>query len=119
VQGRPSDAYPWFWEVYTWVEGETEPVEKIDAVQAARDLAAFVWALQGIDPAGAPPGRGIPLAVRDEEIRYWLGRFDGDAAVRAEWKRALAAPPWGGRPFGTTSTSTRATGSYGTDAFVP
>ena len=98
AQGRPSVEYPWFWDIYTWVEGETTAVEEIDAVQAARDLAAFVAALQQVDPAGAPPGRGIPLAERDVEIRYWLARFDGDPAVTAEWERALAAPPWNGPP---------------------
>ena len=98
AQGRPSRAYPWFWDVCTWVEGETEPVEAIDAVQAARDLAALVAALQRVNPAGAPQGRGIPLAQRDEEIRYWLARFDGDPVVSEEWERALAAPPWEGPP---------------------
>ena len=98
AQGRPTSDYPWFWEVYTWVEGETAPVEAIDAIQAARDLAAFVGALQQVDPAGAPSGRGIPLAERDEEIRYWLARFDRAPAVTAEWERALAAPPWDGPP---------------------
>ena len=98
AQGTPSREYPWFWDVYTWVEGETLPVEEIDAMQAARDLAALVAALQQVDPAGAPPGRGIPLAERDEGIQYWLARFDGDPAVRAEWQRALAAPPWEGLP---------------------
>lgn len=98
AQGRPSRAYPWFWDVCTWVEGETEPVEAIDAVQAARDLAALVAALQRVNPAGAPQGRGIPLAQRDEEIRYWLARFDGDPVVSEEWERALAAPPWQGPP---------------------
>jgi len=98
AQGRPSDAYPWFWEIHTWVEGETVPVADIDDVQAARDLAAFVRALQRVSPAGAPPGRGIPLAERDREIRAWLARFDGDPAVAAEWERALAAPPWEGPP---------------------
>jgi aminoglycoside phosphotransferase (APT) family kinase protein len=39
AQGRPSGDYPWFWEVHTWLEGETLPVESIDAIQAARDLA--------------------------------------------------------------------------------
>ena len=52
------------------------PVDEIDAIQAARDLAAFVAALQRVDPAGAPPGRGIPLAERDEEMRYWLAKKD-------------------------------------------
>jgi aminoglycoside phosphotransferase (APT) family kinase protein len=98
AQGRPTGAFPWFWDVYSWVEGETVPVEEIDAIQAARDLAVFVAALQAVDPAGAPPGRGIPLAERDAEIRYWLARFDGDAAVTAEWERALAAAPWDGPP---------------------
>jgi aminoglycoside phosphotransferase (APT) family kinase protein len=98
AQGRPSDDYPWFWEIHTWVEGETLPVDEIDALQAARDLAALVEALQQVSPAEAPRGRGIPLAERDREVRYWLTRFDGDRAVRAAWERALAAPPWNGRP---------------------
>jgi aminoglycoside phosphotransferase (APT) family kinase protein len=98
AQGRPSDEYPWFWDIYTWVEGEMAPVEEIDAIEAARDLAAFVAALQQVDPASAPPGRGIPLAERDEEIRYWLARFGGDPAVTSEWERALAAPAWEGPP---------------------
>ena len=98
AQGRPSGEYPWFWDVYRWVEGEMALVEEIDTVQAARDLAAFVATLQQVDPAGAPRGRGIPLAERDEEIQYWLARFDGDPTVTAEWERALAAPPWDGPP---------------------
>jgi aminoglycoside phosphotransferase (APT) family kinase protein len=98
AQGRPSGEYPWFWNVHTWIGGETAPVGEIDAIQAAHDLAAFVAALQQVDPAGAPPGRGIPLAERDVEIQYWLARFDGDPAVTAEWERSLAAPPWEGPP---------------------
>lgn len=98
AQGRPTGEYPWYWDVCTWVDGKTTPVEEIDAIEAARDLAAFVAVLQQVDPAGAPPGRGIPLAERDREIRYWLGRFDSDPAVTAEWERALAAPPWHGPP---------------------
>jgi aminoglycoside phosphotransferase (APT) family kinase protein len=98
AQGVPSAEYPWFWEVHRWIEGETAPLEAIDAIRAARDLAAFVAALQRVSPAGGPPGRGIPLAERDKDIRYWLSRFDGDAAVTAEWERALAAQPWDGPP---------------------
>ena len=98
TQGRPSADYPWFWDVYTWVDGETAPLEEIDAIQAARDLAALVAAMQQVDPAGAPPGRGIPLAERDPEFRHWLARFDGDPAAAVEWERALAAPPWEGPP---------------------
>jgi aminoglycoside phosphotransferase (APT) family kinase protein len=98
AQGRPTADYPWFWDVHTWVGGETAAIDEIDAIQAARDLAGFVAALQRVDPAGAPPGRGIPLAERDEATRYWLARFGGDPAVTAGWERALAAPPWDGPP---------------------
>jgi aminoglycoside phosphotransferase (APT) family kinase protein len=98
AQGRPTAEYPWFWNVQTWVEGETVPVDEVDAVQAARDLAAFVEALQRVDPAGAPSGRGIPLAKRDEEFQHWLARFDGDQSVAELWESALAAPPWDGPP---------------------
>jgi len=98
AQGWPGAGYPWFWEIHSWVEGKIVPVEEIDAVQAARDLAALVEALQGIDSAGAPPGRGIPLALRDEQMQYWWARFDGDPRARETWRLALAAPPWDGPP---------------------
>jgi aminoglycoside phosphotransferase (APT) family kinase protein len=98
AQGRPTRDYPWFWDVHTWLEGESVPVAAIDAVQAARDLAAFVAALQQVDPAGAPRGRGIPLVERDPEIRRRLSGFQGDAAVSEAWERALEAPPWTGPP---------------------
>jgi len=98
AQGRPGAGYPWHWEIHTWVDGETVPVEAIDSVQAAIDLAAIVRALQQIDPAGAPPGRGNPLAERDAEMQGWLAEYDGDPAAAGEWGRALAAPAWGGPP---------------------
>jgi aminoglycoside phosphotransferase (APT) family kinase protein len=98
AQGRPSENYPWFWEIHTWVEGDTVRVDEIDKIEAARDLAAFIKAMQQLDLAGAPQGRGIPLAARDERVRYWLAQFDGDPDVTTAWERALAAPPWDGRP---------------------
>ncbi|MFD1136453.1 aminoglycoside phosphotransferase family protein [Paenibacillus urinalis] len=98
AQGHPNNEYPWFWEIHTWVEGKTVPIEEMDVIQAARDLADFVGALQQINPSEGPPGRGIPLAQRNEEFQYWLARFDGDPAVSAVWESALAAPPWNGPP---------------------
>lgn len=99
AQGHPNDAYPWFWEIHTWLEGEVVPVEEIDAIQAARDLAALVEALQHVNPADAPPGRGIPLAERAEGMTWWFDRFKGDPRVRSEWERIVAtAPPWEGPP---------------------
>jgi aminoglycoside phosphotransferase (APT) family kinase protein len=98
AQGRPGAGYPWFWEVHTWVEGESVPVEEIDAIQAARNLAVVVAAMQRIDPAGAPAGRGIPLARRDSEFRPWLALYGDDAIVTAAWERAVAVPAWDGPP---------------------
>jgi aminoglycoside phosphotransferase (APT) family kinase protein len=98
AQGRPTREYPWFWDVLTWVEGAMAPVDEIDAIDAARDLATFVAAMQNVDPAGAPPGRGTSLAERDEEVRYWVERFDGDPVVTKEWERVLAAPAWDNSP---------------------
>ena len=98
ASGRASDEYPCLWGVYTWVEGEIVPVGEIDAVRAARDLAAFVAALQRVNPAGAPHGRGIPLSERDAEVRAWLATWEGDPRVEEEWERALAVPPWDGPP---------------------
>jgi aminoglycoside phosphotransferase (APT) family kinase protein len=67
ARGRPGAGYPWYWEVMTWIDGETAGIEAlVDRVQAAADLAGFVGALQRIDPAGAPRGRGVPLAQHDE-----------------------------------------------------
>ncbi|MDQ4058712.1 MAG: aminoglycoside phosphotransferase family protein [Actinomycetota bacterium] len=98
AQGRPTERYPWFWEIHTWVKGASTPVEGIDTIQAARDLCELIASLQAIDPTDGPRGRGIPLAERDEEIRYWFARFEGDSAAREEWDRALAARPWDGPP---------------------
>ncbi len=98
AQGRPNRSYPWFWDIHTWVEGETLPVESLDGIQAARDLAGFVAALQHLDLPGGPVGRGVPLADRDDDFRFWLARFDGDPAVVAVWEAARAAPPWPGPP---------------------
>jgi aminoglycoside phosphotransferase (APT) family kinase protein len=99
AQGRPGENYPWFWEIHTWVEGETVAIEEVDAIRAARDLAELVRALQRIDStAASPPGRGVALATRDAEFRRWLERLVVDPRVVTIWERALAAPPWAGPP---------------------
>src|SRR5262249_12525815 len=98
AQGAPTTEYPWYWDVHTWVDGATVGIEAIDAIEAAGDLAAFVAGLQRVDPTDAPPGRGVPLADRDPEFRYWIARYHGDPKVAVGWERALAAPPWEGPP---------------------
>jgi aminoglycoside phosphotransferase (APT) family kinase protein len=97
AQGEPAEGYPWYWQIQSWVAGTTLPLERIDAVEAARDLAAFVGPLQLAPSDGAPRGRGVPLAERDGAIRPRLASF-GDDAVTAEWERALEAPAWDGPP---------------------
>jgi aminoglycoside phosphotransferase (APT) family kinase protein len=104
AQGRPGAGYPFGWAVYSWLEGAAATVERIaDLDQAAVDLAAFIAALQQIDPADGPsPGehnvfRGAPLALRDETTRAAIdklaGEIDGGAATAA-WEDALEAPSW-------------------------
>ena len=43
AQGRPSGEYPWFWGIYTWVEGGTAAVAELDAIQVARGLACLLY----------------------------------------------------------------------------
>ncbi len=104
--GAPGEGYPWHWCVSPWLEGHDATAEHLrDLSEAATDLAAFLKALQRIDTTGAPrPGRhnffrGVPLAVRDDQIRQaipaWDGLMDLDA-VTAAWEAALAAPVWDG-----------------------
>jgi aminoglycoside phosphotransferase (APT) family kinase protein len=111
AKGTPALGYPWHWSVYRWLEGETATLERIaDACQAALELARFVAALEGIDPAGGPAAgahssfRGVPLAQRDAPTRAALvslhGVLEGDelAAAKAAWNAALEAPTWEGTP---------------------
>ena len=102
ADGRPGHGYPFEWSVYRWRDGvpaEREPIT--DAEQAADDLAAFVAALQRIDPAGGPtPGphnafRGAPLARFDGRTRASIAELGVDATA---WEEALAAPPWDRAP---------------------
>ncbi len=89
--GEPGAGYPCRWLVVNWLAGETGPVDELDPVEAARDLAAFVAALQEADAEGAPAGRDR-LADRDARTREHVARL-GAAALEA-WELALAAPRW-------------------------
>ena len=106
--GGPTDAYPWAWGVYRWLEGETLPADRLgEARGAASDLARFLSALRQIDTAGGPAAgppnssRGVPLATRDEAVRAAVAEL-GDTvdteAVTAIWEEALQAPEWHGAP---------------------
>lgn len=106
--GRPGEGYPWRWSVYQWLDGENATIECIaDPVQAARDLARFVAALQQIDPTGGPPPgehnffRGVPLSLRDAPTRAAIAELSGvldTHAVTTAWNIALQASEWHGSP---------------------
>jgi aminoglycoside phosphotransferase (APT) family kinase protein len=104
--GAPGLGYPWPWSIYRWLDGETvKPVDLAKAESLPHDLAAFLRALHGIEPAdGPPPGeqnffRGGPLSTYDREtreaIRVLQGRMDTETCARV-WDAALAST-WTGR----------------------
>jgi aminoglycoside phosphotransferase (APT) family kinase protein len=104
AEGMPAEGFPFTWSVYSWLKGETANLERItDLSQLAADLAAFVLALQRIDPTGGPsPGehnffRGAPLAKRDAATRAAIASLDGEIdidAATAAWEETLRAPEW-------------------------
>lgn len=106
--GEPGAGYPWRWSVYSWLDGELAAFEGLaDPVQAGRDLAQFIAALQRVETTGGPragqpnASRGVPLATRDEATRAAIdslrGVIDTDAATAA-WEASLRAPAWEGSP---------------------
>ncbi|PWJ08362.1 phosphotransferase [Streptomyces sp. NWU49] len=102
-RGGPGEGFPWPWSVYRWLEGANPVAGALDdPVSLARDLAALVTALRGVDATDGPPcHRGVPLAHRDvptrEAIARLAGRVDTDA-VTALWEEALGAPEHAGAP---------------------
>ena len=60
-RGEPGEGYPLGWSIVPWLEGENATRERLgDPVEAARELAAFLVALRGIDAGGGPePGSTI------------------------------------------------------------
>ena len=102
--GEPTEEFPYPWGVVRWLPGEMASLDCLDdPVQAARDLAAFVQALQACDPTGAPRHRrGEPIRHGDEIMRANIAQnaeldedFDTDA-LTAAWERVLAAPDYDG-----------------------
>lgn len=99
--GVPGEGYPYPWSIYRWIEGDNPEVGQIeDPETLTRDLAAFIVALQRVDPVGAPAaGRGRPLATRDTPMRAAIAASEGlidTAAVTTLWEAALRVPEWQG-----------------------
>ncbi|WP_428956534.1 aminoglycoside phosphotransferase family protein [Streptomyces sp. cg35] len=100
--GRPALGYPWSWAVTRWLDGEVATVEGLgDSTETARELAAFLLALQDFDPGanggpeGGPDTSGAALAQQDGSTRAAIAAvcdvFDGPA-MTALWDAALASP---------------------------
>ncbi|MGC4810842.1 aminoglycoside phosphotransferase family protein [Micromonospora sp. DT228] len=96
--GAPGDGYPGSWTAYRFIPGETTQPDRIgDPDVFARDLAAVVVALRGIDTGGRSwPGfgRGGPLAERDADVRAALavsGELTDTAALAEVWDRCRDA----------------------------
>jgi aminoglycoside phosphotransferase (APT) family kinase protein len=107
AKGEPADSYPWSWSVVSWMPGEDATTAPLDRGRLVADLAGFIAALRGIDPTGGPRpsaanfGRGVPLALRDDETRRWIEKARGlvdTRAVAAAWDDALRVPAWDGPP---------------------
>lgn len=106
--GEPGDGYPWPWLVSRWIGGRTPDPRCFRGAggnQLAGSVAAFLRALQAMDPASAPlrqPGqRGGALGPLDAEFRaavVRLGEPDQTLAALRIWDAALSAPPWSGAP---------------------
>ncbi|MET8045225.1 aminoglycoside phosphotransferase family protein [Micromonospora sp. NPDC005215] len=96
--GAPGDGYPGSWTAYRFIPGETAQPDRIDDPDVfARDLAAVVVALHGIDTGGRSwPGfgRGGPLADQDADVRAALavsGELTDTAALAEVWDRCRNA----------------------------
>jgi aminoglycoside phosphotransferase (APT) family kinase protein len=102
--GAPTQAFPLPWAVYTWIPGHMALPDRMnDTENAARDLAAFLSALQAIDTTGAPGHtyRGLPIQRADpatrEAITALPGTYDADLLTTL-WDAAQQAPAWSGDP---------------------
>jgi aminoglycoside phosphotransferase (APT) family kinase protein len=107
AKGEPADFYPWSWSVVSWMPGADATTAPLDRGRLVAELAGFIAALRGIDPTGGPRpsaanfGRGVPLALRDDETRRWIEKARGlidTRAVAAAWVDALRVPAWDGPP---------------------
>jgi aminoglycoside phosphotransferase (APT) family kinase protein len=101
AMGAPGEGYPFPWSVHRWLDGtDAGRSSVIDLTEFAVDLAAFLAALQQVDPSDGPrPGaenffRGAPLAHYDAQTRRAidvLGDTIDRAAVTAVWQRAVSS----------------------------
>ncbi|WP_203718864.1 aminoglycoside phosphotransferase family protein [Asanoa siamensis] len=101
--GLPGQGYPWPWSVCAWIDGEIAArVPVADRRPVAAALAEFMTRLHVPAPPDAPvnPVRGVPLAVRDEQIqdRLTSGKLAREDELRRLWDELRETPVYAGPP---------------------
>lgn len=99
AMGQPTDAYPWYWSIYHWIDGETAAIARIDNLsEFAVDLAQFLNALQQVDASDGPQSglhnfyRGGSLRMYDEETQHAMSALEDMSDIEkvvAVWEAAL------------------------------
>ncbi|NEW49004.1 aminoglycoside phosphotransferase family protein [Nocardia cyriacigeorgica] len=103
--GEPSERFPKYWTVLTWVPGEPLDHGTISrGAHAADTLAGFLRALHVEAPQDAPirVDRGGHLEQYTDGFDHFLHAVVPDAladGVRSVWDDAVAAPAWDGPPL--------------------
>jgi aminoglycoside phosphotransferase (APT) family kinase protein len=100
ARGVPAPAFARPWSVYRWRAGEPALAGRVDdETRLATDLAAFLAALQRVDPADGPAAgahsffRGGPMESLDADARGAIAALSGEVdagAATAVWEAALA-----------------------------
>lgn len=99
--GRPSEVFPWPWNITRWFAGSEVSLQPRDRnVELAAPLAGFLNAFHRPAPPDYPrnPVRGVPLSARDNAVQERLasGMVPHAARVRELWEAAAVLPPWPG-----------------------
>lgn len=97
-RGVPSPDYPWPWTISRWFEGrpatEIAPAERS---RIAEEFARFMAELHVPASPDAPrsPVRGVPLAMRDADVRARLasGVIPHGDVLLGLWDELVATPP--------------------------
>ncbi len=101
--GAPGEGYDWPWSVVPWFEGTpADAVPAGDRDLWAADLAEVLAALHVPAPREAPANafRGVPMTMRDEDVRARLGvDGPGGLVLRRAWAAGVDAPAWAGPPL--------------------
>lgn len=100
---EPTEAFPWVWSAFRWLDGRDAITEPLAPGHLAADLARFLRALRAVDPtdgpapASSPMRRGVPLARRDVATRSSIALaadLVDSSRVTTAWDRCVATEPW-------------------------